>query len=59
MSRWPAMIWAMCGGRPDMMASVMSMRRKSCGVKINGPPVSGSVRVLSARAVLRAFADRV
>ena len=32
LSRWPAMTWAMCGGRPLMMASVMKMRRKSCGV---------------------------
>jgi hypothetical protein len=28
-SWWPAMIWAMCGGRPLMMASVMKIRRKS------------------------------
>jgi len=31
-SRCPAMIWAMCGGRPLMMASVMKILRKSWGL---------------------------
>jgi hypothetical protein len=31
-SRWPAMIWAMWGGRPLLMASVMKIRRKSWGL---------------------------
>ena len=35
-----------------MMASVMKIRRKSCGVKRSGPPVVGSVRGLWARAAL-------
>ena len=42
-SRWPAMICAICGGRPLMMVSVMKIRRKSCGVKRSGRP-SRSVR---------------
>ena len=41
MSRCPAMIWAMCGGRPFRIASVMKILRKSCGVKCSGLAVGG------------------
>ena len=58
MSWCPAMIWAMCGGRPDMMASVMKIRRKSCGVKRSGPPVAGSVRPAVGEGGVEHVADR-
>ena len=49
MSRWPAMIWAMCGGSPVMIASVMKIRRKSCGVQCSGLPAA-SVSPAAANA---------
>ena len=44
------MTWAMCGGRPFRMASVMKSLLKSCGVKRSGSPVAGSVRPVRASA---------
>ena len=51
MSRCPAMTWAICGGSPARIASVMNIRRKSCGVKISGCPAA-SVRPVRASAAL-------
>lgn len=35
---WPAMTWAMCGGRPLRIASVMNILQKSWGWKSSGCP---------------------
>ena len=51
MSWCPAMTWAMCGGSPLMIASVMKIRRKSCGVKCSGRPLA-SVRPVPASAAV-------
>ena len=49
MSLWPAMICAMCGGSPAMIASVMKTLRKSCGVQCSGLP-SAAVSPAAANA---------
>ncbi|MFE1408598.1 hypothetical protein ACFW5D_34425 [Streptomyces sp. NPDC058770] len=36
MLEWPTMTWAMWGGRPERMASVMNTRQKSWGAKSRG-----------------------
>jgi len=46
------MTWAIWGGNPFRIASVMNSLRKSCGVNRNGPPVAGSVRPVSASAAV-------
>src|SRR5271163_264799 len=53
MSRWPAITWAICGGSPLMIASVMNSLRKSWGVNRNGSPVDGSVRPVRTNAAAR------
>ena len=55
MLRCPAMTWAMCGGSPVMIASVMNILRKSCGVKISGCPAASAspVRPSAALSMLR------
>ena len=45
----PQMIWAMCGGRPLMIASVTKILLKSWGEKISGSPVA-SLSPLAASA---------
>src|SRR6266487_5713654 len=50
MSRWPATSWAMCGGIPCMIASVMSILRKSWGANLSGWPAA-SVSPVWARAM--------
>src|SRR5580692_8861116 len=54
MLRCPAMTWAMCGGSPVMIASVMNILRKSCGVKISGCPAASASPVRPS-AVLSMF----
>ena len=58
MSRCPAMSWAMCGGRPFMIASVMKILRKSCGVKRSGL-AAGVGQAGAASALVEELADRV
>jgi hypothetical protein len=41
----------MCGGMPCMIASVISIRRKSCGTNRSGLPLASVIPVL-ARASL-------
>ena len=55
MSRCPAMTWAMCGGQPVRMASVMNIRRKSWGVKVSGCPAASvsPARASAALSMLR------
>ncbi|MGW3167878.1 hypothetical protein ACWC9Q_34810 [Streptomyces sp. NPDC001142] len=36
MLEWPTMTWAMWGGRPERMASVMNTRQKSWGGEVQG-----------------------
>ena len=48
---WPQMTWAMCGGRPLMMASVTKILRKSCGENSRGSPAA-SVRPVAASALM-------
>ena len=58
MSRCPATSWAMCGGMPCRTASVMNMRRKSCGVNRSGCPAA-SVRPVPSSASVEPVADGV
>ena len=51
MSLCPAMTWAMCGGSPLMIASVMKILRKSCGVQRSALP-SAAARPVPASAAL-------
>jgi hypothetical protein len=57
-SRCPAMTWAMCGGSPARIASVMTIRRKSWGVKISGWPAASvsPARASAALSMLRTVA---
>ena len=55
MSRCPATSWAMCGGMPFRTASVMNMRRKSCGVNRSG--CAGGVGEPVAASALITLAD--
>ena len=53
----PQMIWAMCGGRPLMMASVTKILRKSCGENTSGSPAA-SVRPVAASALMSSLRMR-
>ena len=58
MSRWPATSWAICGGMPCMIASVMNILRKSCGVNRSGAPLT-SVSPVPASVSSEQAADAV
>ena len=47
------MSWAMCGGRPFMMASVTKILRKSWGVKASGCPAASVMPVPSSALVIQ------
>ena len=52
MSRCPAISWAMCGGMPCMIASVMKILLKSCGTNRSGLPLASVSPVLGRASLI-------
>jgi hypothetical protein len=53
MSRCPATNWAMCGGMPCMIASVMKILLKSCGTNRSDLPLASVIPVLARASLIR------